>query len=189
MSVSVVDICNFGLANLGEEGTITSLTEDSKAARLCNLRFNSIRDFVLRDHPWNCAIKQLQLAQISSTPVFGYNYQYQLPVECLRVLRVDEDNEEKWRIIGRTLHTDLSTVKAEYIYRVEDTNEFDAQLIEAIAARLSMLLAIPITDSESRLKSMSNLYKSILVSARGVDGQETGNQDELIATTWLNSRL
>ena len=49
---SVVQICNGALNQLGAS-TILTLTEDSKNARLCNARFENVRDAVFRHHPWN----------------------------------------------------------------------------------------------------------------------------------------
>ena len=47
---SVVDICNSALNQIGASNII-SLTEDSKAARLCNQRYTFVRDSVFRAHP------------------------------------------------------------------------------------------------------------------------------------------
>ena len=84
---SVVDICNEAMDLLGA-ATITSLTENSKEARLCNRRFETVRDHVLRAHPWNCAITRKELAKDSDAPAFGFNHQFTLPTDpfCLRVL-------------------------------------------------------------------------------------------------------
>ena len=46
---SVVDICNEAMDLLGA-ATITALTENSKEARLCNRRFETVRDAVVRAH-------------------------------------------------------------------------------------------------------------------------------------------
>ena len=84
---SVVDICNEAMDLLGA-ATITSLTENSKEARLCNRRFETVRDAVLRAHPWNAAIARADLAQDSATPAFGFSFQYTLANDpyCLRVV-------------------------------------------------------------------------------------------------------
>ena len=47
---SIVDICNSALNQIGASNII-SLTEDSKAARICNQRFEFVRDSVFRAHP------------------------------------------------------------------------------------------------------------------------------------------
>ena len=84
---SVVNMCNSALNLLGAS-TISSLTEDTKNARLCNQRFEPIRDRVFRSHNWNCLIKRVQLAQDSTGPVVEYTYGYTLPTDCLRVMKI-----------------------------------------------------------------------------------------------------
>ena len=64
---SVVDICNEAMDLLGA-ATITALTENSKEARLCNRRFETVRDQVLRAHPWNAAITRKALRVIAWHP-------------------------------------------------------------------------------------------------------------------------
>ena len=84
---SVVDICNSALNLLGAS-TISALTEDSKNARLCNQRYEPIRDRMFRSHAWNCLTKRVQLAKDSAAPVIEYANQYTLPADCLRVLKI-----------------------------------------------------------------------------------------------------
>lgn len=60
---SVVQICNGALNQLGAS-TILTLTEDSKNARLCNARYENVRDAVFRHHPWNCLQKEFNYQQI-----------------------------------------------------------------------------------------------------------------------------
>ena len=55
---SVVDICNSALNLLGAS-TISALTEDSKNARLCNQRYENIRNRMFRSHAWNCLTKRV----------------------------------------------------------------------------------------------------------------------------------
>ena len=85
---SVVDICNSALNLLGAS-TISALTEDTKNARLCNQRYEPIRNRVFRSHNWNCLIKRVQLAADSTGPVVEYTYGYTLPSDCLRVMAIN----------------------------------------------------------------------------------------------------
>ena len=57
---SVVSMCNSALNLLGAS-TISALTDDSKNARLCNQRYEPIRDRVFRGHAWNCLHNTLML--------------------------------------------------------------------------------------------------------------------------------
>ena len=74
--------------NLLGASTITTLTEDSKNARLCNQRYEPIRNRTFRSHAWNCLTKRVELAKDSAAPVVEYANQFTLPSDCLRVLKV-----------------------------------------------------------------------------------------------------
>ena len=183
---SIVEIGNIALVNLGED-TITSLSDDVKAARLINRRYAPIRDAVLRAHPWNCAMARAGLASADPAPVWGPAACYQLPTDCLRVLRV-QDRQAAWKVEGRKIVTNAGApLNILYTRQVTDPNAFDPLLIEAIAARLAADLAHPITQSTTLIQVMWDLYRQKLIEARGVDGQE-GTGDALIADTWLASR-
>ncbi len=52
-----LSICNQALLNLGAE-KIISFTDGSVASTLCNDKWATVRDAVLRSHPWNCVIKR-----------------------------------------------------------------------------------------------------------------------------------
>ena len=114
---SVVDLCNRALDLLGA-ANITSLTENSKEARLCNGNFDDVRDAVLRSHPWNIAITRRALARDTDTPAFGFSFQYSLPTDpfCLRVLSFWNSNVNNDKVPGNNSrssdpNTDDSNIK------------------------------------------------------------------------------
>jgi len=194
---SVVDICNNALIDLGASA-ISSLTEDSKAARLCNQRFDSIRDTVFRFHPWNCLIKRATLAADTATPAFEYSYQYTLPTDpyCLRVLSL-ETADFLFKVEGRKILTNETVVNIIYVARVLDTNEYDFGLIETLSAALAASLAYPLIGSVSLSQQMKANYDQKLIESRFVDATEgspgniiTDVQNANVATpTFINSRF
>ena len=191
---SVVDICNGALNQLGAS-TILTLTEDSKNARLCNARFTQVRDAVFRSHPWNCLQKRVQLAADSDAPAWGFTTQYTLPADCLRVLTI-LDYDADYKIEGRKILTDNSTMKILYISRIEDPNEYDELLRETLSAALAADIAYAVTSSNPTASNMYNLFQDKLKDARFVDsteGQnmnpEKGMADVIGADTFINSRF
>jgi hypothetical protein len=191
---SIVDICNGALNQLGAS-TILTLTEDSKNARLCNARYTQVRDSVFRSHPWNCLQKRLQLAADTATPAWGFTKQYTLPADCLRVLTI-LDYDADYKIEGRKILTDNSTMKILYISRVEDPNEYDELLRETLSAALAADIAYAITSSNPTATNMFNLFQSKLKEARFVDSTEgqnlspdKGMADVIGADTFINSRF
>jgi len=190
---STVDICNGALNQLGAS-TIISLTEDSKNARLCNARYTQVRDSLFRSHPWNCLQKRVQLASDTDTPAWGFSYQFTLPADCLRVLRI-EDYDSDYKIEGRKIVSNVSTMKILYIARIEDPNQYDEILRETLSAALGADIAYAITSSNPVAQNMYSLFQEKLREARFVDateGQNTiqgnGMTDVIDAGSFINSR-
>lgn len=179
--------------------TITSLTENSKEARLCNRRYETVRDHVLRAHPWNCAITRRTLAKDSAAPDFGFTNQFTLPTDpyCLRVLSfwnsnvnndlAPYDSNVMFKIEGRKILSNEGTCKITYIARITDTEQFDTLLSSAIAHRLAGETAYAITGSNGVSQAVMALYNERLKEARGMDAME-GYPDQLQADDFLNIR-
>ena len=169
---SEVDIINSAMNMIGASNIIAR-DEDSKAARVSNQRYDSIRDAVLRAHPWNCAVTRRSLAPDSESPAFDWDYQFTLPADpyCLRVLRLDYLDIE-FRVEGRKIVSNESSINLIYIARVTDPNEYDTLLQESIAARLAADVSFTLSQSTSLTQNMFNLYESKLKEARFVDATE-----------------
>mgnify|MGYP001444453935 CR=1 FL=1 len=191
---STVDICNGALNQLGAT-TILSLTEDSKNARLCNSRFTQVRDAVFRSHPWNCLQKRLELSSSTVTPAWGFSFKYDLPGDCLRLLRIlDYDSNHK--VEGRSILSNNSSMKILYISRVTDPNQYDENLRETLSAALAADIAYAVTSNNTTQQNMIALYQDKLKDARFVDStegqnidQDLGMSDQIDAGTFINSRF
>jgi hypothetical protein len=199
---STVDIANYALNNLGASN-ISSLDENSKAARIVNQRYEAVRDAVFRAHPWNCLIERAQLAQDTDAPAFGYTYQYALPTNpyCLRVLEFSngtlsypQDNITNnsggpvFVIEGRKLLTDEAIAQIKYIGRVTDPQQYDASLVEALASRLAAEVCYAITGSTSMVQIQTSLYEAKINEARFNDATEGATQ-RLEASDFIESRF
>jgi len=178
---SVVQICNSALNQLGAS-SITALTEDSKNARICNERYETIRDAVYRSHPWNCLVKRVQLAQDTATPAWGFTYQYTLPSDCLRVLQIRDYNSD-YKIEGRKLLIDESDVYLIYLTIETDVNQLDILLRETISAGLAQDIAYAITSNLQVTKLMAEKYQAKLSEARHTDASEGYNTNPAVAPT------
>ena len=190
---SVVQMCNSALNQLGA-ASITSLTDNSKNARLCNERYETIRDAVFRSHPWNSLIKRQQLAQDTATPAWGFKYQFTLPSDSLRVLAIDAYNSD-YKVEGRKILSNESTIKLIYVSTTTDPNEMDVLLRETISAALAADLAYSITANLQVSGLMAEKYQAKLSEARHSDASEgyntdprNGNTDQVISEDFINSR-
>jgi hypothetical protein len=191
---SVVDICNGALNQLGAT-TILSLTEDSKNARLCNSRYTQVRDAVFRSHPWNCLQKRIELAADTDAPAWGFSYAYTLPADCLRLLRI-LDYDSNYKVEGRKILSNTSSMKILYIGRITDPNEYDESLRETLSAALGADIAFAVTSNNQTASNMYNLFQDKLKDARFIDStegqnidQDLGMSDQIDAGTFINSRF
>jgi len=191
---STVDICNGALNQLGAT-TILSLTEDSKNARLCNSRFTQVRDAVFRSHPWNCLQKRVELAADTDAPAWGFSFAYTLPADCLRLLRI-LDYDSNYKVEGRKILSNTSSMKILYIGRITDPNEYDESLRETLSAALGADIAFAVTSNNQTATNMYNLFQDKLKDARFVDStegqnldQDLGMSDQIDASTFINSRF
>jgi len=191
---STVDICNGALNQLGAT-TILSLTEDSKNARLCNSRYTQVRDGLFRTHPWNCLQKRVELAADTTAPAWGFSYAYTLPADCLRLLKI-LDYDSNYKVEGRKILSNTSSMKILYIGRITDPNEYDELLRETLSASLAADIAFAVTSNNTTATNMYNLFQDKLRDARFVDStegqnidQDLGMSDQIDAGTFINSRF
>ena len=182
---SETNICNQALIELGEK-TILSLEDETKTARICKTMYAPTRDKVLRDHPWNFAIKRYSMAQNTVSPVYDYAYSYKLPSDCLRVLIPSREIWE-YAIEGDNLVTDYPSSNLKYISRIEDPNLFDPAFIEALAYKLASRMAVALTDNDQRHTDMVQLYNIAITEAKAVDAMEDGPK-WLTSEEWLEAR-
>jgi hypothetical protein len=191
---STVDICNGALNQLGAT-TILSLTEDSKNARLCNSRYTQVRDGLFRTHPWNCLQKRVELAADTTAPAWGFTSAYTLPADCLRLLKI-LDYDSNYKVEGRKILSNASSMKILYIGRITDPNEYDELLRETLSASLAADIAFAVTSNNTTATNMYNLFQDKLKDARFVDStegqnvdQDLGMADQIDASTFINSRF
>jgi hypothetical protein len=190
---SVVNMCNSSLNLLGAS-TITALTDDTKNARLCNQRYEPVRNRVFRSHAWNCLHKRVQLAQNSTAPVVEYDHAYALPSDCLRVLKIHNGTTDSiataldYKLEGRNIVTDQDTIFLIYIALDTDPNNYDSYLREAISHQLAADLCYAITNNAALANNYMTRADERLREARFIDATEN-SLDTVEANEFTNARL
>lgn len=169
---TAVSICSNALLMLGDK-PINSLEEASDRARLAANLWPDLRDFVLRSHPWNCAIKRVTLNPQAAAPDFDYGYSFLLPGDWLRTLQVGRVGERpEYRIEGRTILMHENTCRLRYVFRNDNPSTWDALLVHAMTAVMKAAFAYPVTQAGSMEQLAQSILQPILREARAVDGQE-----------------
>lgn len=185
---SSVTICSNALLALGAH-PINSFDEASEHARLCSNIYPTVRNDLLRKHPWNCAVKRVVLSPSSAPPAFGFGFQFPLPGDLIRILSVGEDYEDiPYRIEGKRLLANQSVIRLRYIWRNEDESTWDPALVSLAEAVMSAKLAYAVTGSATLRDSLTQEAAYLLRQAKSIDGQEEP-PEELGGYPTLESRF
>jgi len=188
MAISDTAICNIALMHVGG-GRILSLGDDeSEEGIACNILYQSTVDEVLASAPWSCAIARRALAQLSGDIIgedFAYSYQLPSNPYCLTPLEMIGAENEEWKVEGRILYANQSTVNLRFIQRLNDPSKFDPLLVKAIAYRLAADLAVDLSHSTGNRNDMLMFYEAQRKRAIVIDSQRRG-QDKATAL-FINS--
>jgi hypothetical protein len=161
-------IANLALSNLGES-RIQSLTENSGRARACSARIEGVIETVLRMNVWNSALERIQLTQIDA-PIFGWNYTYQLPSDCIKVVEVEPVS--KYQVEKKNLLSNETSLYLLYVANPADTNNLDILLAEAIAMKLAVEIAETLTSKEGLKNEMAQKYFMAIQEARSANARD-----------------
>lgn len=172
MAATEVSICSNALLMLGAQ-PINDLSEDSDRARLASNLFAPVRNYVLRRHPWNCAVKRVALAPDTAKPAFDWSYQFTLPSDYMRTLSVGEAGAElEFKIESGKLLCEDNPALLRYIWRNDNPGTWDDMLVWGMTMSMKAVMAYPITQSTSLEQLIEAGLKDVLRQARAVDGQD-----------------
>jgi hypothetical protein len=207
MISSETEICNLALDRLAAN-VISSLTEGTVEADRCARAYAPARDAVLRAHPWNFAIRRVELALDETAPTFEFDHRHALPTDCLKVIRTNWDAEGitgtavygfpgivgyvdypmPYRIEGRYLLSNETSASIEYVARVTDVAQFDDMFVDVLAQRLAAELCYVFTQSTSMTEQAWKIYANKLEEARSIDAQEGTPRPVVDVSGWLVAR-
>lgn len=189
MAISQISICNSAIIKVGGD-IITSITEDKKSAKILNAVYAQIRDEVLRSRNWNFAMKRATMTPTANTPPYEYDYEFSLPMDCLRVVDIENeyfDENFDFTIEGETLLCNEASINFRYIFRNEDESSYDPMFAECLAWRLAQEIAYAITQSAQMEDQMKKRYSEALAYASSTDSIE-GTMKPFVADIWTNAR-
>ena len=197
---SVIQVANRALTKLGS-ARITSLTDDVKAARSISSCFDDLRDEELRAHRWSFSLKRTSLAALSDAPAFGWDLQYQVPDDFLKLDMVNDQypgvvlenyigvETVDYVLEGNKILTDIDApLKLRYVARIEDPNLWDVSFREVLACRIAAEICEDLTQSNQKRQLAWEEYGQALVravKANAIERQPVMLSDE----AWVIGRI
>lgn len=172
MALDELTICNRALFALGED-MIVSLTENSKAARLCNAAFATVRDAVTRRLPWNCARRRVRLAADAVAPPFQWVRSFTLPADFIRMYHLSAAGDTAYVVEGNKLLTNAAApLDCIYIGRMDDPTLIDPLMAETIAYALAVEIGRALAQDEAAVVRVETKLASLWGQAEQTNRSE-----------------
>lgn len=185
---TAVSICSNALQMLGAK-PINDFNERTEHARLCANLYPSVRDDLLRAHPWNCATKRVMLAPLATPPAFDFDYQFALPGDWIRTLQVGKKGQAlAYRSEGRNILACVTALPLVYIFRNDVEQSWSTNLVELAELQMAAKMAYAVTKSSSIRDSYRDEFARAFKVAKAIDGQDDP-PEEFEEGTLLESRF
>ena len=171
---STVSISNVALAALGAN-RIVATNEGTEEANLITVHFDQARQYLLSLHPWNFAMKRVQLGQDATKPPFRYDFSYTLPADFMRVVTVQENIDYKIETNGNgdpAIFTNKDEAFIKYVFDQTDVTKWDFHFVELMSAYLTVVLAYAITKSSSVEARAQERFDEKLSKSKFIDGTQ-----------------
>ena len=183
---SWVDICNRALSRLGTK-TISSLTDGSPNQKYCSIFLLDAVSEVLDAFDYHAAVRQLQLARDATAPLYGYDYQYPLPSDFLRI-KETETGGDSYTIESGKILTNAESVFVKYIYLPETPIGLSSYIIKAIVAALAVRLAEPLISKDELYQKIYRDYEKSMAMAeeKEANNKEKYSYENEIGFTWYD---
>lgn len=186
---SYVSIANRAAIAVGTSARLTAPTDDTVLGRAVQAVWELERKAALRDAGWNFAIKRAQLPALAAAPVHGYDAQFQLPADCLKLVEVYGSERLRYQLEGRAILADTTgPLDIRYLRDVSEPAEFDANFAEAFALRIALAIGRRIAGSAFDKPGVWNEYRTALAAAAGSDATENPPLEHE-ESEWVTSRF
>lgn len=165
---SVEQVCNLALAHIGE-WQIEDIYKDSQIERLCRLHLPQVRRSLLRLHPWNFAIRRVELPYSTQENVFGFTRRYSLPSDYLQLLTLSGDKEgcqriDRFKVEGQAVLCDSPRAFLEYVADVSCSEFWSTDFIECVTYKLAARLANPLGAGRGKAGEMMQQLEQLVLS-------------------------
>lgn len=183
MSTILLTIANKALRKINVQ-EIISLTQAGNAAARCNAAVVGCVKEVLGEHAWGFATEWATFSQLTTHPPFGYEYAYQKPLNCVKLLDIRATEDLKapkinfTEVRGHKVYTDATPCYARYVVYEESDLRFAPPLfIDACACCLGREIAGPLANYEM-IAVMEKKYGLALDRARLADAGSSNERQQ-----------
>lgn len=176
-----VQIVNIGLSKIASSRISRLDPPQSSLERFISAGYDHWKRSEITKRRWVFATEDdvplAKVADPSSDPPVdrddGRNYQYSLPVDCLRPVRT---KYTEWKQSRRYLYSAYDNLKVTCVFNV-DESEFDPMFVEVLAGRIALESVEYVTQSNTKKADTKSLYDTAVMEAAKTNAFITGPED------------
>ena len=267
MAQSDLNVSNLALRLIGNRAILGSLSDTSTEGLACNANVDDCKRSLLRMHPWNFAVKRINLSATyttitsladdgsghvrvtsaahgkangervtikdvtivggangtwivedvaastfdlkdsvfatgtgsangswTSAAAYQFAFAIALPADNLRIIKVNEETRDDWKIEKGFILTDSDDITVKYIYDVTSYPTMDVMFYQVLAHYLAYNLCDHISASDGKKQELyAYLWggqgrRGMMPLAKFLDASEDG-PEVVSATDWVESRF
>lgn len=170
-SASDIQLASNALILLGHN-PIASFTEATSGAEVASNLFTHSYRSILTQHRWRFATKQQVLARLSESPESVYNYQFQMPVDLLYLIRPVRG--KNYEVYEDKIYSNDLEMTVEYIYEIA-SDRLPSYYAKMFEYYLASQFAIPITGDIEIASYYTQQYEKALIKAKFADSSQRPN--------------
>lgn len=171
MASSKAAIFNMALTLLGQEPISDPDSSDDARAIVLRQTYDICRQALLEEHLWNFALERTVLALDSTSPEFEYTNRFELPANCIRVVKM-YDTPEQYKEEGNFVLSDTDSLNLIYVKNITDVTYFPALFTKVLAYDLAISCEYKITNNQNLQNSLIAQRQQALIKAKMVDAQK-----------------
>jgi hypothetical protein len=137
--------------------------------------------FTLDGSTWNDSVVA---GTYRLVPLFGWDYQYSIPSDCLRVLELNDSEDGQsngWMIEGGLLLTNEDTCNLVYLWDEDDPEAYDTIFVQALGLKVGIDLSEIIRGATGKTEQLqAKLDRVTAPLARRVDSNEARRRKGLL---------
>ncbi len=151
-----ITVVNNSLRLIGAN-TITSFSDGSKTSGIAENLYGFVKKHTLSMYPWKFAMKKVQLAEASGSPVNEWEKHYTMPSDSVSGLpnavffsgQSNAPTQLDFEIYEGKLLTNSATVYIDYVYTITE-DLMPTYFISLLVYQLAWHLAEPLTDQTNK---------------------------------------
>lgn len=174
--------------------TISSFTEDSNEAEICNQLYDQHIRYLLSVFPWTFATKKRRLSLDSTDPINEYTYSHIVPSEALLIWALFSSDAvgaspvQDYDIYGtdtaRRVFSNYSSLYADYTFYPNEA-QWPAYFVQLAVVSFASVIAIPVSGNSDLAKfyeeqanggASSNYKGGLFGIASGTESKQKRNE-------------